>query len=87
MRSRDKRTGLPEPECKWGYTNQQIEQIMGDRVNDFHRWMAGQTVCLCEGVEYNHAEKRSIPSGCGPHGVIIYPSDVMQFLDGGRPLD
>ena len=76
MRSRDKRTGLPEPECRHGYTRAQVEQIMGDRINDFYRWMYGQTVARCEG--------RSCQ---GVHGIVTYRSDVMQYLDGGAPLD
>lgn len=89
MRSRDKRTGLPEPECPFGYTQAQVEQIMGDRLHDFYRWMRGQTTMLCEGRHYDYKIKSYVPDGCGPggHGMIIYRSDVMQYLDGGAPLD
>lgn len=60
---------------------------MGDQVKAFHRWMGGQTVSLCDGTEYDYAEKRSVLTGCGPHGVVIYRCDVEQYLEGGAPLD
>lgn len=78
---------LPDPHCELGYTHAQIEQIMGERVNQFHRWMAGQTVGLCEGRRWNHETGTSEVTDCGPHGVVIYRSDVQQFLEGGAPLD
>lgn len=78
---------LPKPECRYGYTHAQIDAIMGDRVNEFHRWMRGQTVSVCDGHEWNHDSQACELTGCGPHGVAIYRSDVEQFLRGGRPLD
>lgn len=78
---------LPKPECKWGYTHQQIELIMGDRSAEFHRWMAGQTFSVCDGREGKYEQGQYVPTGCGPHGVVIYRSDVEQFLRGGPPLD
>lgn len=88
-RSRAKRTGLPEPECPFGYTRPQVEQIMGDRLHDFYEWSAGSTVALCQGTRYDYSIKSYVPTGCGPggHGTVIYRSDVMQYLDGGAPLD
>lgn len=77
---------LPEPECKWGYTSRQIEQIMGDRIDAFYRWMRGQTVSLCGGSEYRHGEGYA-PNACGPHGTVVYRCDVEQYLQGGGPLD
>lgn len=88
-RSRAKRTGLPEPECQHGYTQTQIEKIMGDRIDAFYRWMRGQTTMLCDGRRYDYTIKSYVPDGCSPggHGMIIYRSDVEQYLNGGFPLD
>lgn len=86
-RNRATQPDLPKPDCKLGYTQQQVEAIMGPRSTDFHRWMRGQTVSLCEGTEWDYDSQTSKLTGCGPHGVIIYRSDVEQFLRGGGPLD
>lgn len=77
---------LPKPECPYGYTRAQVEQIMGDRVQDFWRWMKGQTVSLCDGREYDYERQAYVDTGhC--HGTIVYASDVRNFLAGGRAFD
>lgn len=88
-RSRAKRTGLPEPECPHGYTSTQVEEIMGDGLHHFYRWMAGQTVMICDGRRWDYDLQSYMPTGCEPggHGAIFYRSDVERYLDGGRPLD
>lgn len=70
-------TYLPEPECYHGYSITQVRAILGlDRYDRFFDWMSGQTMAICEGRK------------CGtPHGGVVYPSDLGQFLAGGRPLD
>jgi hypothetical protein len=79
---------LPAPICKYGYTARQVADIMGPRMQEFGRWMHGQTMSLCEAREYNYTTKQYEPNGCKePHGSIVYESDVRHFLAGGRPLD
>lgn len=65
---------LPAPECVLGYTGNQVREIMGDRLDEFHRWMRGQTVSGCQAEECDRA-----------HGGVVYESDLVRFLD-GRPI-
>ena len=58
--------GLPEPKCKWGYTEEQVADIMGDRLNEFRKWNRGSTMVSC----WDH------------HGSITYVEDVANFLRG-----
>ncbi len=78
---------LPRPKCKWGYTTGQIAKIMGDRLDEFNKWMDGQTVIVCSGRIWDHDAKKHRMSGCGPHHVVTYETDVRQFLAGGPVLD
>lgn len=71
---------LPEPECELGYTNAQLVDIMGTRMVEFNKWMSGQTVSLCDGQRYNHETKKYEPTGCGPHGSVVYSWDVKNFF-------
>jgi hypothetical protein len=69
---------LPEPVCRGGYTRDQIRQITGPREQEFESWMRGQTIMLCQGE-----------GKCDGviHGVIVFPWDVQNFLNGGPILD
>jgi len=72
---------LPKPECRWGYTNSQINEILGDRVDDFTKWMTGQTMSICEGKAYNHKNKEYVEVCNGiHHGVVVFPWDLERFL-------
>ena len=81
--------GLPAPACPWGYTIDQVERIMGDRLREFQQWNRGSTLMLCAGLEYNHETKEYQPNSCAPtgHGTIIYEVDVVRFLRGMRQDD
>lgn len=81
------RHSLPIPACRLGYTTDQVREIVGTRMHEFEDWFHGQTGAICEGREFNHETRLYEPSNCGPHGLIIYPWDVEQFLRGGHPLD
>lgn len=75
-------TRLPDPECKYGYTDNQIRLILGDKYNSFARWMFGQTMSICSGMEYDHDTRKMLPSGCGrAHGTIVYPWDLERYLE------
>lgn len=78
---------LPEPECCLGYTARQIEEIMGDQLEAFYRFMRGQTIAGCDGRRYDYSTGDYVDNSCGPHGWAYYTSDVKQFLRGGPPLD
>ncbi len=73
------------PGCQLGYTDDQLGRILGDRLPEFFRWMAGQTVAVCDGRQYNYDTKEYEPTGCGPHGSATYAWDLQRFLD-GRPI-
>ena len=66
---------LPAPNCTWGYTGDQIEEIFGpegsQRRDAFSRWMSGQTRTLCEG--------RTPECGGVAHGGITYTWDVERY--------
>ena len=76
---------MPKPECEQGYPDAQVRAIMGDRYNEFMRWMTGQTMAICDGSYYDHSSRSKKLSGCGPHDVIVYSWDAQRFLE-GRPI-
>lgn len=77
---------LPEPRCRFGYTVEQVEEIMGGRFDEFTHWMRGQTMSICDGTTWDYYLKKAVPSGCeGPHGTVVYVWDVNRFLE-GRPI-
>lgn len=76
-----------KPDCRYGYSATQLEALLGDRLDDFYRWMCGQTVSICDGREYDYDARDYRDTGCGPHGTVVYTSDVRQFLAGRAPLD
>lgn len=79
---------LLKPDCWLGYTRTQLETMLDSRLSAFDSWMQGQTMALCDGRVYDPEEKIYKPSVCDhPHGVVVYPQDVEQFLLGRRPLD
>lgn len=73
---------IPDPVCKLGYPETQLEEILGARLKDFNVWMRGQTVSLCDGKYWDYEEMEYKPSGCGPHGAVVYSCDVQDFLEG-----
>lgn len=75
------------PECRYGYTVPQIEEIMGPRLREFQGYMIGQTMTICDGLSYDHEKKDYVESGCGPHGTAVYPWDVERFLQGFPVID
>jgi hypothetical protein len=78
---------IPKPECQLGYPESQLKEILGDRLEDFNLWMRGQTIAGCDGRRYDHDKKEYQPTGCGPHGYVIYSWDLERYLAGGFPID
>lgn len=71
-----------EPECRGGYTYHQVQEIMGEREDEFLRWMAGQTMMICGGQSDGGERKCEVA-----HGMVAYSYDVKRFLAGGEILD
>lgn len=78
---------MPEPECKYGYPQSQIEKIFPeDRLKEFHLFMNGQTVSLCNNRRWDYILGEEVEDDCGTsHGTVFYRSDVFDFLS-GRPV-
>lgn len=79
---------LPKPECEYGYTVEQVKEIMGDDVQRFYHWMRGQTMAICEGNAYNH-DTKEYEEACGgvSHGYVTYGYDIERFLAGLPVID
>lgn len=41
-------------QCPQGVTQDELDEILGDRVGSFFQWMTGQTMSLCDGRTYIH---------------------------------
>lgn len=70
---------LPKPECELGYTEKQLKEIFGDRLEDFYVWAVGKTIARCDGYKYDRMAETHVSTGCGPHGYVTYPIDVIAF--------
>lgn len=66
---------LPPPVCTYGYSEDQVKDILGDRYGAFVEWHTGQTGAICEGGDCDAA-----------HGLIVYAHDLKRFLSGRREL-
>jgi hypothetical protein len=79
---------LPKPECKYGYTEKQVAEILKGNLDLFNEWMTGQTMAYCEGREWSPAQNVYV-SSCGGahHGPITYKHDLERFLLRLPPLD
>lgn len=77
-----------KPECELGYTVPQLKEILGDRFEDFGKWMRGQTMALCEGQKYDH-ELGAYVASCNSvaHGIVVYAGDLDRYLKGLPVID
>ncbi len=76
-RKRPVELSLPASVCKYGYTDQEIKEVIGTaRLDDFNKWMEGQTRMICAGEDC--PEK---------HGNITYKHDVVRYLAGLPVID
>jgi hypothetical protein len=80
-----KKIELPGPNCEIGYSEDLLEEVLGERYPEFKKWMVGQTGGICDGSRFDAENNRMVASGCGPHGFTSYSWDVQRFLD-GRPV-
>jgi hypothetical protein len=75
---------LPRPDCRLGYPWHQVKAILQSAKLDehaFQEWFRGQTGAICEGMVYDEKGDRVIGT-CGPHGMVVYASDLWRFLEG-----
>lgn len=75
---------LEPPDCELGYTEPQVDRILGPLKPAFNVWALGNTMAICNGTEYNHQLGLYEATTCGPHGLITYACDLEDFL-AGRP--
>jgi hypothetical protein len=76
-------TQLPKPDCELGYPHYQVETLLtGPRLTAFKNFMRGQTMSICDGRSYNYASSEYEDTGCGPHGGVVYESDLKSFVNG-----
>lgn len=79
----------PGPSCPMGFTETDLQARLGGRYDAFVRWMAGQTMALCDGCRYDYDAHDYVPTACAdsPHGVVCYRGDVERFERGRPALD
>jgi hypothetical protein len=79
----------PDPSCPQGYTEEDLRTILGPRLNEFVKWMYGQTMSICDGLKYDYDKRDYEPTGCysRPHGAVVFPWDLERFLDGLPIID
>lgn len=78
---------IPEPDCQIGYSRDALEQILAEDFSNFASWMRGQTSAICDGRIYDHDSREYKPTGCGPHGLVVYRGDLYRYLHGLPVID
>lgn len=78
---------LPVPECSYGYPEDQLKSILGDKYKDFNKWMVGQTISRCSGSYYDAFSSSYRRTNCGPHGLVVYFGDVQRYMLGLPVID
>ena len=75
-----------QPSCPRGFTVEDILLIFPDEEQRkaFGRWMNGQTIGNCDGVNYDYENHRYVESECGGsgHGWTYYTYDVNRYVTG-----
>jgi hypothetical protein len=70
--------------CTLGITESELREALGEDYDHFTAWMMGQTGAICEGVRWDWLKREYVPSGCGPHGYVVYRSDFVRYVQGRR---
>jgi hypothetical protein len=84
---------LPQAKCKHGYTSDQLKGILGSRIDEFNKWMYGQTMTKCSGEKiyedgdgYDYGDQNH--HGCQEaHGLVVFTHDLKRFLAGLPVID
>jgi hypothetical protein len=58
-----------------------------ERLEEFIKWMHGQTVGVCDGRRYDYNANTFRDTGCGPHGPVYYRHDVARYLNNQPVID
>ena len=82
------RTDAGRPECQLGYPLTQLKRALSD--GDYQRlmqWLVGQTVGVCDGRRWNPDTETYEPTGCGPHGAVVYAHDLERWANNWAVMD
>ena len=76
------------PECTFGYPTTQLGRVLDAQAyNRLMLWMRGQTMAICDGRRFNYETGEYEPTGCGPHGPVVYTHDVERWSRAGPIID
>lgn len=75
---------MKEPSCRLGYTEEDLEVILGDRLTEFWGWMRGQTGAVCDGTKYDPDTKTRLIGCEEAHMFVVYAWDLRRFIEGSR---
>jgi hypothetical protein len=80
---------LPQPDCEFGYTLDQVKTLVGDKLPEFYEWMDGQTVARCDLREFDHELRIYQRTRCrhAASQTIYYVDDVSRFVQGLPVID
>lgn len=75
--------------CPIGLTEDDLEKLFGDELEDFKKWMVGQTFSICTGERYDFDQNAYTSSSCfpNPHGYVYYRGDVERYILGLPVID
>lgn len=77
----------PDQPCGLGLPSEHLRQVLSaGQFKSLNAYLVGQTIGICDGRRYNHDTEEYEPTGCGPHGTVVYRRDVQRWID-GLPVD
>lgn len=62
---------LPEPACLYGYSIDQLTELLGGRTGEFLDYALGKTYIQCQGND----------PCVEPHGPVYYRYDVLRYFE------
>lgn len=62
---------LPQPACLYGYSMDQLAELLGDRTDEFLDYMLGKTYIHCHGAD----------ACANPHAPVYYRHDVLWYFE------
>lgn len=70
--------------CPYGVTQDELQSILGPRLEDFSKWMVGQTGSICDGRRYVYA--RAHNAACPHDDGDVYTWEC-DYIEGGHYED
>lgn len=67
---------IPEPECRFGFSERQLAELLGHRMAEFREYMLMKAHPRCEGVDCSE-----------PHDDVYYAHDVRRFVEHQDAVD